>query len=284
MARGFFPMQPAVRACLATAALAALSGAFPGRPLLRRVQPRAAPSASASAGPLAPVAAPCPSGALPDGDGCVPFAQAQGGEPLEARSNQHHDRRGQLRVYDQIPRHPERPEDYGAYRYPIPTPEGGKLAVSGFDLDLPDEQQRRGAHLKAVGHGGVDLAAPRGTGVQNLPLEGQEGDTEVLYIGELFGLSVVTRHRRQEHGHPREYLVIHGHLDRAAPGLERGQRLAPGALLGQVGDSGSEGVVHLHLEIRRVRDGVDVATLPVGKIAANDRTIAVDPRNLLPLR
>jgi hypothetical protein len=69
-------MTPALRACLATAALAALAGASPGRELVRIVRPppRAAPSASASASATpGPLAVPCPSGALPDGEVCVPF-------------------------------------------------------------------------------------------------------------------------------------------------------------------------------------------------------------------
>lgn len=282
-------MRPAVHACLATAALAALTGASPGRELVRIIRPPgpvASVSASASTPAAAPVQAPCPPGSLPDGGGCVPFEQAgaSAGAELESRTNSHHDRHGHLQTYEQIPRHPERPEAYEAYRYPIPTVAGEKLAVSGFDLDRPDEQQRRGQHLKAVGHGGVDLAARRGTEVHALPLEHQDGDAEVIHVGPFFGLSVVTRHTVRESGRMRDYLVIHGHLDGAAPGLARGARVPEGGLLGYVGDSGSEGVVHLHLEIRRVRDGVDVAALPPGKIASNDQTVAVDPRNLLPLR
>jgi len=232
------------------------------------------------------VQVPCPPGSLPDGDGCVPFdaVSPAGAAPLESRENRHHDRRGNLRTYDQIPRRPDRPEAYESYRFPVPVAAGEKLAVSGFDLDLPDEQQRRGHNLKAVGHGGVDLVARRGTEVRALPLEHQEGDAEVLYVGQLFGLSVVTRLTLRESDRLRDYVVIHGHLDGAAPGLQKGSRAPEGALLGHVGDSGSEGLVHLHLEIRRVRDGVDPATLPPGKLASNDQTVAVDPRNLLPLR
>ena len=37
--------------------------------------------------------------------------------------------------------------------------------VSGYDLDRTDEQQRRGARLRQVGHGAVDLIEPRGTPV-----------------------------------------------------------------------------------------------------------------------
>lgn len=278
-------MHPALRACLATAALAALSGAATGRDQVRIrwvSLASSAPSAAASAAP----APRCPRGFLPDGEACVPFEQAWAdeGDELESQTNSHHDRHGRLQVYEQIPRRPERPEGYEAYRYPIPIAEGEKMLVSGFDLDLPDARQRRGKHLKAVGHGGVDIVARRGTEVRAMPLEHQEGDAEVLHVGPLFGLSVVTRHTLREGGRLRDYLVIHGHLDGAAPGLARGAPAPEGTLLGYVGDTGSEGLVHLHLEIRRARDGVDLASLQVGRFAANDQTIAVDPRNLLSLR
>jgi murein DD-endopeptidase MepM/ murein hydrolase activator NlpD len=280
-------MHPHVRACLATAALAALGGSAPARESLRVVG-RAAPSPSAS-GAAAPARPPrCPSRSLPDGEGCVSFADGAaslGESPeLTERRNTHHDRRGRLQTYDQIPRRPDRPASYDAFAYPIPTPAGEKLLVSGFDLDRPDDQQRRGHGLKAVGHGGVDLVARRGTEVRSLPLEHQEGEAEVIHVGPLFGTSVVTRHTVRESGRLRDYLVIHGHLDGAAPGLSRGARVKAGDLLGFVGDTGSEGLVHLHLEVRRVRDGIDTEKLPPGKIAANDRTVAVDPRNVLPLR
>ena len=153
-----------------------------------------------------------------------------------------------------------------------------------MEFDRPDSEQRRGPILRAVGHGGVDRAAPRGTDVRSLALEHQEGDAEVLHVGPLFGRSVVTLHTVREAGRLRSYVMILGHLDATAPGLERGARAPDGTLLGQVGDSGSEGVVHLHLELRRVRDGVDPATLATGQLASRERTIAVDPRNLLPLR
>lgn len=73
---GSLAMTPPLRACLATAALAALAGASPGRELVRIVRPPppAAPSASVSAAP-GPRAVPCPPGALPDGEVCVPFDQ-----------------------------------------------------------------------------------------------------------------------------------------------------------------------------------------------------------------
>ena len=39
-------------------------------------------------------------------------------------------------VYDEIPRRPERPADYDAYRYPVPCERA--CVVSGYDLDRSD--------------------------------------------------------------------------------------------------------------------------------------------------
>ena len=55
------------------------------------------------------------------------------------------------------------------------------------------------------------------------------------------------------------------------------------ALLGFVGDSGSPGVVHLHVEVRRAREGVDAGQLPLGQVNQNAKTVACDPRNVLEL-
>ncbi|MCS6898191.1 MAG: hypothetical protein RMJ98_00510 [Myxococcales bacterium] len=67
-------MTSALRACLATAILAALVGASPERDRAKivRLPPAAPPYPSASAG-SGLLAVPCPSGSLPDGEGCVPF-------------------------------------------------------------------------------------------------------------------------------------------------------------------------------------------------------------------
>ncbi|HEY4103061.1 MAG TPA: M23 family metallopeptidase, partial [Polyangiaceae bacterium] len=94
---------------------------------------------------------------------------------------------------------------------------------------------------------------------------------------------VVMHHTLRESGTLREYLVIYGHLESPAPGLSHGQNLKAGALLGYVGDSGSPGVVHLHLEIRRAREGVDAGQLPLGQVNQNAKTVVCDPRNVLEL-
>lgn len=206
-----------------------------------------------------------------------------GGEALAEQRAAHHDREGHLRVYDQIPRRPERPADYRKYQLPVPPLPQQSFVTSGYDLDLPDDEQRRGAELKAVGHGGIDLAQKRGTPVALVPLEHQVGDADVLFVGKLFGNSVVTHHSVREGSSLRDYLVIHGHLEKPASGLTRGSTLAAGGIVGYVGDSGSPGVVHLHLEVRRAREGVVLSALGPGELSRNSKTVACDPRNVLPL-
>lgn len=63
----------------------------------------------------------------------------------------------------------------------------GARASSGYDLDRPDSQQRRGVGLHATGHGGVDLPQPRGTPVRVAALRGEQGDPEVVYVGRPSG-------------------------------------------------------------------------------------------------
>jgi murein DD-endopeptidase MepM/ murein hydrolase activator NlpD len=203
------------------------------------------------------------------------------GEPLEVEQNEHHDRHGRLVRYEHIPRRPERPADYRRYALPLSTPQS--FVGSGYDLDLPDAAQRRGAGLKAVGHGGLDLAAPRGTAVHGVRLEHQRGEAEVLFMGELFGTSVVTLHTVAEGSALRAYLIVHGHLERASGGLQRGSAVTPETTLGFVGDTGSPGVVHLHFEVRRVRDAIAVRELAPGELVHNAKTVACDPRNVLEL-
>jgi murein DD-endopeptidase MepM/ murein hydrolase activator NlpD len=254
---------------------------------IEAARPSADVRAESRDGPTAGLSAVCPPGSLPDGDVCIPLPTSDdvGGDELSAFDAWHHDKRGRLRTYEQIPRRPDRPAEYGVYRYPVPVGAGSKLAMSGYDLDLPDEEQRRGRKLSHVGHGGVDLAAPRGTEVRVVSLEHQEGDAEVLFAGKLFGTSVVTKHTLREGGRLRDYIVLYGHLDRTADGLLPDKAPLPdGAVVGYVGDTGSVGVVHLHLEVRRVRDGVDLKKTLPERFVANEVSVVCDPRNVLPLK
>ena len=283
-------MDPLLRGALAVTFVALLCRAaeLRARPALG-TNTSATPSVVAPRDRKAPLAtpdteAPCPRGTLPDGNVCVPVPDPEaGGQALSEAQNEHHDRSGRLQVYDQIPRSPERPKDLRQYHLPIPAPAGGGFIGSGYDLDRPETEQRRGAEFSAVGHGGIDLAQARGTPVHLVNLENQVGDASLLEAGHLFGNSVVTLHTVREAGALREYLVIYGHLESAAPGLSHGQSLPNGALLGFVGDSGSPGIVHLHFEVRRAREGVDAGQLPLGQVAQNAKTVACDPRNVLEL-
>lgn len=195
----------------------------------------------------------------------------------------HTDKRGEIDGYDQISRRWDRPADYGAYAYPVVTYPGRTPVTSGYDLDLPDDEQRRGT-MRAVGHGGVDLPQPLGAKISMITLDHQLGDSKVVHVGPLFGRSVVTLHAVREGGDQAHYLLVFGHLDRAAPGLAPGHVLRAGELVGFVGDdSESPDVVHLHLEARRVRDGVDANALTGYRLLARDATVVTDPRNVLPL-
>jgi murein DD-endopeptidase MepM/ murein hydrolase activator NlpD len=117
-----------------------------------------------------------------------------------------------------------------------------------------------------------------------MALEHQEGDVEVVFVGKLFGNTVATLHRLREGGRLRDYVAIHGHLDGAATGLKAGAVVREGDLLGYVGDSGSEGIVHLHYEIRQVRDSVDPSVVRSKSLALPNVSIVCDPRNVLPLQ
>ncbi|MDF2694791.1 MAG: hypothetical protein K0S65_3174 [Labilithrix sp.] len=258
-----------------------------GSPSLVPGRATAAPMPAAAEGSTAQLTAgTCLPGTAPDGDVCIHLVAADDGPVAEARENVHRERTGRWTTYEQIPRLPDRPADYDAYRYPIPPGlAGGHHVVSGYDLDQPNEKQRRGAALKHIGHGAVDLPQAKGTPVNMIALDHQEGDAEVLYAGGLFGTTVLTRHTLREGGRLRDYVLLLGHLDSIAPGVTVGTTVKEGQLVGTVGDTGSPTLVHLHLEVRRVREGVDLAKVPAGMpMIAESVTVVCDPRNVLPLR
>lgn len=225
----------------------------------------------------------CPRGAIPDDGACV-HVEEEGDDAPIARGS-HRERSGRWTIYDQIPRLPERPADYDAYRYPVPPGlSGGRSVLSGYDLDKPDDAQRRGKRIRAVGHGGVDLPQTKGTPVTMLRLEHQEGDADVLYAGPLFGTSVVTHHVLREGGELRDYMLLFGHLDGFPPAIHAGAVVREGDVVGFVGDTGSPELVHLHLEARRLRDGVAWRERGGPALVTDAVSIVCDPRNVLPLR
>lgn len=193
--------------------------------------------------------------------------------------NGHTEFGGQWTAYEQIPRRADRPESYRAYRYPIPD----AIAFGGYDLDQPDPQQRR-RWPEEVGHGGVDLTGEKGEPVAMVRLEHQVDDAEVIYVGPMYGTTVVTRHSVREQGLLRDYVVIFGHLDGVGHRVFSGYPITEGQVVGYLGDSGSPGLVHLHVEARRARDGVDVRKLWADALREREFTTVTDPRNVLPLR
>jgi len=242
--------------------------------------PVEAPESSSVYGP-----APCPADSVPDGDVCVHVPDEDEGaeDPSEVmtQTSSHQDKAGRWSVYEQIPRRLDRPADYDAYRYPVAC---DACVVSGYDLDQPDALQRRGRHLRQVGHGGVDLLQKRGTPVTLVAIEHQRGDAEVIYVGPLFGTTVATRHTVREGGQLRDYVLLFGHLDAPAAGVQAGTRVKDGDVVGYVGDTGSPSLVHLHFEARRVKSGVDASKLGPNALVDGSSTVVSDPRNVLPLR
>lgn len=229
----------------------------------------------------------CPPGTAPDHDACVHLVRGAEDAPLApSLPHAHRNKSGRWAQYEQIPRLPDRPSDYDAYRYPIPPGlPNGHYVVSGYDLDRPDPEQRRAHALSHVGHGGVDLPQAKGTPVKLVALDHQEGEAEVLFTGSLFGTTVVTRQTLREGGRVRDYVVLFGHLASIAAGLAPGAMLKEGDLVGAVGDTASPSLVHLHYEVRRVREGVELAKVPAGaQLIADSVSVVCDPRNVLPLK
>ena len=206
-----------------------------------------------------------------------------GGDPGECASRSH-GQLGGLRSNSATTRPP------GGVRL-LPAPGGLRAAVRGQRIrprsTRPTSTARPGALY--VGHGAIDIAVARGTPVFVPKLEHQDGPAEVVYVGPLFGTTVVTLHSLREGAALREYLVLFAHLDAAAASVVAGKRVGADEPIGFVGDTGAPGLVHLHLEVRRVRAGVDVRALVrlsegAGALVNDARTVACDPRNVLPLR
>jgi murein DD-endopeptidase MepM/ murein hydrolase activator NlpD len=225
---------------------------------------------------------------VPEGDACVPLPPAgaplDAADPLAAAPGAHRSPRRGWETYEQIPRRPDRPAEVSKYLLPIGSPEHVPEVLSGYDLDRPAAEQRHGAAFHDTGHGGIDLSGERGEPVKVVALEHQEGDAEVVYVGDLFGTTVVTQHLVRESGRLRAYVVLYGHLDHAPGELTPGAHVKAGDVVGFVGDTGSPGIVHLHLEVRQVRDGVDLAKVAPRRLVEQSVSVVCDPRNVLPLR
>jgi murein DD-endopeptidase MepM/ murein hydrolase activator NlpD len=107
-------------------------------------------------------------------------------------------------------------------------------------LDTFDEA-RGGGERK---HEAVDLMAPRGTPV----LAMTTGVVKKLFHSKPGGLTVYQFDRDEQH------CYYYAHLDRYAGGLEEGDLVPRGAVVGYVGSTGNapEAAAHLHLAIFRL--------------------------------
>jgi hypothetical protein len=118
--------------------------------------------------------------------------------------------------------------------------------------------------------------------VKVVTLDGQDGKAEVVALGDLFGKTAITLHHVGEGSHQRQYLVFYGRLDAFGPGIATDKTLDGGEVVGFAGDSGTPGQVHLHLEIRQVREDLDVHPLEIGRLDDQSVSIPTDVRNVLP--
>ena len=225
----------------------------------------------------------CPPLTLPDDSVCVHWPDPEeDGVADTAGVDERSVNRARAESDDMIPRRPDRSADYAAYRYPVPCT---ACVVTEDDIDRSDVPQHARAWRGALG--AIDLSVPRGTPVTVPALEHEQGPAELIYVGPLLGTSVVTRHSVREAGDQRDYVVVLGNLD-AAPGLvsapPTSRPLRSGEILGSADDRGSSGSVRLHLEVWRVRRGVDVRGLQPSALIHGAKTIACDPRNVLPVK
>lgn len=100
-------------------------------------------------------------------------------------------------------------------------------------------------------HKGVDYAAPLGTRIK------ATADGIVAFAGVQGGYGNVVMLQ-----HPGGVSTVYGHLSRFAAGLRKGQKVAQGDVIGQVGMSGLASGPHLHYEFRvhgQHRDPLKVA-------------------------
>ncbi|HEY6095852.1 MAG TPA: M23 family metallopeptidase [Gallionellaceae bacterium] len=124
---------------------------------------------------------------------------------------------------------------------------------------------------KMRAHKGVDYAAPIGTKVK------ATADGVVTFVGKQGGYGNVIML-----SHQGVYTTVYGHLSHFAPGLHRGQRVAQGEIIGNVGMTGLATGPHLHYEFKingAQRDPLRVA-LPDAKPISEQQKAAFQEATL----
>jgi hypothetical protein len=196
-----------------------------------------------------PVAAPfavsassvCPPDHLPDDEVCLPLPAP---EPSDVET--------QTRI-DLLP---GRPPEYTRYLTPISA--------------HPASAPKQGI--------GVFIAAPRGTPITALMVEGQVAPTRVA-VTATAPPRLLTLHRTERGGSVRTYVLIYdGIAFDTRPGT---QEVSVGTPLGRV--SAGEGATGLNLGVRQFRRDLDPSTVAPERLLLDATSIVCDARNVLPL-
>ncbi len=175
---------------------------------------------------------------------------------------------------EMIARLPDRPEQFSRYQLPVDP----VLAV----LHPTDDVQA--GSLGGPPQLGIRIETGQGSPVTLVELEGQEGSADVLLVGQLHGITVVTRHSIRGPKGIQDHLVLYGQLGRPGPRITTGATLSPHSVIGFVGAGRDDDTPQLVLEIRRVIRPLEATPKHLSELLNPARTVAVDPRNLLPLR
>lgn len=171
---------------------------------------------------------------------------------------------------------------YRAVRYAAPdgrvdyyTPEGRSLRkafirapVEFTRISSRFNPNRRHPVLNRMrAHRGVDYAAPIGTPVR------AAGDGRVRFVGWKGGYGKVI-----EIDHAGQVRTLYGHLSRFARGLDRGDRVRQGQVIGHVGMTGLATGPHLHYEYLHRGVHKDPQKVPLPKAAPVPATLLADFR------
>jgi murein DD-endopeptidase MepM/ murein hydrolase activator NlpD len=135
---------------------------------------------------------------------------------------------------------------------PAPAPETSTLTSAYGKLDWPVEgeiiegfgRSQHPIYGTAVINNGIDIRAPRGTPIKAV----ESGTVQFVDWYGAYGKTVILDHQG---GH----YSIYSHLEDVS--VKPGQKVAHGAVIGTVGDTGSLDGPKLHFEIRKGGKAVD---------------------------